>query len=256
MSDITGPNEVPQPAIQLDEPRMPPPALPPILEAPPVFAPGPRPIPFEDVEGIPSFWHRVGAMFRMVFHNPMELFDRVPATDSIGAPWRFLMLLSIPVFLIAGLVFFLLGMGVMMAALEQSGKGDGRAIAAVMPIIYGVILVFMPLFTFLGMLIGGTFSHFFLWMWGGLRPGVGLNQTIRAYGYTSAFLQIGSVIPYLNVLIQLAGMVVMGMGLARMHKTDTWRGVCAVLTPLVLVCCCCLPLIVMAIPALAALGHR
>jgi len=51
-------------------------------------------------------------------------------------------------------------------------------------------------------------------------------------------------------------MVAIGMGLARMHKTDTWRGICAVLTPLVLICCCMVPLLLMAIPAIAALGQR
>jgi hypothetical protein len=254
MSEITGPNEALPPPIQLDEgARLPPP--------PPAFmplpeAPAPRPVPFEDLEAFDGFWSRVGGMFRMVFSNPMELFDRVPVTEGLGAPWRFLLLLSIPVFLIVAAVFFFVGMGVMLAALEQSGKGDTKAIAAIMPVIFGGMLLLMPLFSFLGMVIGGALNHFFLWMWGGLRPGVGAQQSIRAYGYASAFIQIGGLIPYLGFLVQIAGLVVIGMGLARMHKTDTWRGICAVLTPLFLVCCCLVPLIIMAIPALAALGHR
>ncbi len=258
MSEITGPDETLPPIIPLNEPTwqneavwMPPPA-----EPLPPSAPLLRPVPFEDLEALPGFWARVGAMFRLVFTNPMELFDRVPVTEGMGAPWRFLLLLSVPVFLIMTLVFFLVGMGIMLAALDQSGQGDSKAVAAVMPIIFGAILLLMPLFSFLGMVIGGAFSHFFLWMWGGLRPGVGMNQTVRAYGYTSAFLQIGGLIPYLNILIQLAGMVVMGMGLARMHKTDTWRGICAVLTPLFLVCCCMVPLLIMAIPFLKAFGNH
>ncbi len=250
MSEITGPNESLPPIIPLDEqPRMTPP---PVVFAPPQFElPNLRPIPFEDLEAFPSFWSRVGGMFRMVFSNPMELFDRVPVTEGLGAPWRFLLLLSIPVFLIVALVFFFVGMGIMLAALEQSGKGDGKAIAAILPVIFGVILLLMPLFTFLGMVIGGAFNHFFLWMWGGLKPGVGTQQSIRAYGYAHAFLQIAGLIPYLGILIQLAGMVVIGMGLARMHKTDTWRGICAVLTPLFLLCCCGLAA-ALAIPAIIA----
>ena len=190
-------------------------------------------------------------MFRMVFSNPMELFDRVPVTEGLGAPWRFLLLLSIPIFLILALVFFLLGMGLMFAALEQVGKGGSKALAAAMPLIFGVILLLMPLFTFLGMVIGGALNHFFLWMWGGLKPGVGASQSIRAYGYASAFIQIGGLIPYLGILVQLAGLVVIGMGLARMHKTDTWRGVCAVLTPIFLLCCCGI-LAAISIPAIIA----
>jgi hypothetical protein len=136
-------------------------------------------------------------------------------------------------------------MGIMLAALESTGKGDGKMLAGVMPVIFGVILVLMPLISFLGMVIGGALNHFFLWLWGGLRQGHSTSQTIRAYGYASAFLQIGALIPYVGFLIQIAGMVVIGIGLARMHKTDTWRGVCAVLTPLVLLCCCLVPAVVM-----------
>jgi hypothetical protein len=257
MSEITGPNEALPPAIQLDDPsRILPPVLPPFAEQPPHYAPSLRPVPFEDPETFPDFWSRVGGMFRLVFSNPMELFDRVPVTEGFGAPWRFLLLLSIPVFLIMAAVFFLVGMGIMLAALEQAGKGDGKAVAAVMPLIFGVILLLMPLFAFLGMVIFGAFNHFFLWLWGGLKPGVGTHQSIRAYGYASAFIQIGGLIPYLGFLVQIAGMVVIGMGLARMHKTDTWRGVCAALTPLFLICCCLASLLMIAIPAFAAFGHR
>ncbi|BDU68518.1 hypothetical protein GETHOR_06190 [Geothrix oryzae] len=247
--------QAPPPIIELDEPpRIPPPPFPP----PPAHAlpetPALRPIPFEDTEAFPSFGSRVGGMFRLVFSNPMELFDRVPVTEGLGAPWRFLLLLSIPVFLIMAAVFFFVGMGIMLAALEQTGKGDGKTLAAIMPIIFGVILLLMPLVSFLGMVVGGALNHFFLWMWGGLKPGVGTGQTIRAYGYASAFIQIGGLIPYLGFLIQIAGMVVIGMGLARMHRTDTWRGVCAALTPIFLLCCCGIAAAI-AIPALIAAGR-
>jgi hypothetical protein len=215
-----------------------------------------RPIPFEDLEAFPGFWSRVGAMFRLVFSNPLELFGRVPASEGLGAPWRFLLLLSIPVFLLMTLLFFFLGMGLLLAALDQGGRGEGRAIAAIMPVIFGATLLLMPLFAFLGMVIGGALNHFFLWMWGGLRPGVGVQQSIRAYGYAHAFLQLAGFIPLIGALVQIAGTVVIGMGLARMHRTDTWRGICAVLTPLFLICCCLVPIIAMAVPALIALGRH
>lgn len=249
MSETTGPLE----PILLAESPGPPLWMPP----PPIAAPLPpplRPVPFEDLEAMPGFWERVGAMFRLLFSNPFELFDRVPVTDGLGAPWRFLLLLSVPIFLIMVLVFSLLGVGASLAALQEA-RVEGHTVAALMPVIFGVILLLMPLFSFLGMVIGGALNHVFLWMWGGLKPGVGVNQSIRAYGYASAFLQIGGLVPYLGVLIQLAGIVVIGMGLARMHKTDTWRGVCAALTPIFLVCCCGAVAVAMLIPILAATHH-
>ena len=240
----------------LAEPPMPP--APPVWTPPPVLAsvPSLRPVPFEDLEAMPGFWERVGAMFRLVFTNPFELFDRVPVTEGMGAPWRFLLLLSVPIFLIMGAVFFFVGMGAAMATLEARASAEAHSFATLVPVIFLVILLLMPLFSFLGMIIGGALNHVCLWMWGGLKPGVGVDQSIRAYGYASAFLQIGGLIPYLGILVQMAGIVVIGMGLARMHKTDTWRGVCAALTPIILVCCCGGILVAMLVPAMIAAGHH
>ena len=227
MTEPTGPHDVlPLPSgLQVPLPAMP---LPDAAPAPP------RPVPFEDQEAFPGFWSRVGGMFQLVFRDPMELFERVPLTEGLGAPWRFLLLFSVPVFLIMALVFFAAGLGIARAALEEAGRVESRVLAAAMPFIFGVILLLMPVFSFLGMVVGGALNHFFLWLWGGLRPGVPAAQSIRAYGYASAFVQLGGFIPILGLFVQLAGMVVIGMGMARMHRTATWRGVCAALTPLFL----------------------
>lgn len=227
MSEATSPHDVLPPISGLTEP-------PPPLVLPSAAPAGSRVVPFEDLEAFPGFWARVGAMFRLVLRDPLELFERVPLTEGLGAPWRFLLLLSIPGFLLMALVFFAAGMGIAFAALEESGRAGSRALATAMPFIFGAILLLMPVFSFLGMVVGGALNHFFLWLWGGLRPGVPTAQSIRAYGYASAFVQLGGFIPILGLFIQLAGMVVIGMGMARMHRTATWRGVCAALTPLFL----------------------
>ena len=227
MNEPTGPQDVLPPAFGLTDPQ-------PLLAPPGAAAALPRPVPFEDREAFPGFWARVGGMFQLVFRDPMELFERVPLTEGLGAPWRFLLLLSIPIFLLMALVFFAAGMGIAVAALEEAGRTENRVLAAAMPFVFGAILLLMPVFSFLGMVVGGALNHFFLWLWGGLRPGVPTAQSIRAYGYASAFVQLGGFIPILGLFIQLAGMVVIGMGMARMHRTATWRGVCAALTPLIL----------------------
>jgi len=175
-------------------------------------------------------------MFRLLFSEPMSLFDRVPLGDGFGAPWRFTLLLSIPGFALVGVIFAVFGLVAFVGALGK--HNEAAPILAFMPLVLLVLLALMPLVMFIGMVVGGALNHFFLWMWGGTKAQVPLEHTIRATGYTHAFIQLGGWIPYLGFLVQMAGLVWLGMGLARMHRTDTWRGICAVLTPLFLVCCC------------------
>lgn len=213
--------------------------------------PEPRPplIPFED-PAIEGFWARVGAMFQLLFSDPFEFFERAPRGEGLGAPWRFLLLLSVPALLIVGLILGVFGfLAVLGAVIERKPEAS---ILALVPVVFFAVLALIPLFLFVGMLVGGSINHFCLWLWGGTRNGVGLEQTIRAAGYAHAFIQLGAWIPYLGLVVQLLGMVWLGIGLARLHRTETWRGMGAVFTPLLLLCVCAivalafLPLILLA----------
>lgn len=209
-------------------------------------------MPWEDPATYPSFWSRVGAMFSLLFSDPMGFFDRVPQSGGLMKPWQFLMLLLTPVWMILLLVFAVLGVVGTAGLLSQKGSQDVPV--WIFSVLMPVILLLMPLFVFLGMLLGGALNHFFLWMWGGLKQGHPLEQTIRAQGYAHAFINLGGLIPYLGILVQLAGLVWMGMGLARMHRTDTWRGVCAALTPVFFAILCCFGILAIALPAMLAGG--
>jgi len=211
-----------------------------------------RPVPFEDREALAGLWERIVGMFKLAFANPMELFERMPVTEGLAAPWRFYLLMSIPSLLLAGLILLLvatIGFGVLAASAKEG------SLALLSGIGLGVVVLLLgltPLFIFLGMVISGAITHACLWIWGGTKQGVGVGQTIRADGYTNGImslllmpLQILSMIPFLGILFSMASMagvvtvlVFKGMGLARMHRTDTWRGLVAVFTPLILLCCC------------------
>jgi hypothetical protein len=52
-----------------------------------------------------------------------------------------------------------------------------------------------------------------------------------------AFTTLANFIPLVNILVLLGGPALLGMALARMHRADTWRGVCAAYTPYVFCCC-------------------
>jgi hypothetical protein len=194
-----------------------------------------RPIPFEDRESIPPFWKRVGETFVQSFKDPLSMYVRIGEGTSLIAPWRFTLLLSLPVFLFM-LIYAIIGLILVLAA--SYGPSNQERIPLM---VIGGILICMPLVTpilqFLGMLFWGFILHVCLWLWGGTRQSVGLLQTVRATGYTYAFVNLVSFVPIVGLLAILATPVMLGMGLARLHRTETWRGVCAAFTPLALCLC-------------------
>ncbi len=200
----------------------------------PPSADDPRPIPFEDLEGIPGFWRRVGTMFQLLFKTPYNLVDRIPVTDGLGAPLRFALLCSLPITLLMALIGILLAVMGGILATQGTAKGPEGWIFAGLGLFYTVLI---PLSVLAGFFVGGVLSHFFLWIWGGLRDGRGLGQTMRANGYYLGFFMVFYLVPILNVFVALGGPAIQGITLARLHRTDTWRGVCAAYTPL---CCGCL----------------
>lgn len=194
-----------------------------------------RPIPFEDREGIPTFWKRVGETFSQSFKNPLAMYTRIGQSESLTAPWRFTLLLSVPIFLFM-LIYAIIGLILLLAAIYGPTNQDRIPL-----MITGGILVCMPLvipvLQFLGMLVWGFILHVFLWIWGGTRQSAGLLQTIRATGYTYAFANLISFVPIVGLVAMIAAPVMLGMGLARLHRTDPWRGICAASTPVVLCLC-------------------
>lgn len=191
-----------------------------------------RPVPFEDTELEPRFWPRVWAMFSALFRAPMELAERVPVTRGFSAPWRFQLVLSIPLFLLMLVIVGIFGVLMTVVSLQATRHGAGEPPAwlfALMPLVY---LVILPLMQFLNMFIIGALSHGSLWLWGGLKESRGLHASIRLTGYFLAFFMLVGFIPLIGSLAALAGPAFLGMGLARIHRTDTWRGICAAYTPL------------------------
>ena len=196
-----------------------------------------RPVPFEDLETEPRFWPRVWSMFSALFKNPLELAERVPITTGLGAPWRFQMVLTIPLFLL--ILAIAAGFGVMMLAVSAGTQthppGDVPAwLFSLLPLLY---LVILPPLQFLNMIVIGALSHGCLWLWGGLRQSQGPTATLRLTGYFLGFFMLVGFIPIIGSLAALAGPAFLGMAMARIHRTDTWRGICAAYTPLVVLCC-------------------
>jgi len=92
------------------------------------------------------------------------------------------------------------------------------------------------------MFILGAVTHGCLWLLGGTKAGHGIKQTIRAEGYMLGVFGILQfpwyfldVVPVLGVLFRFANFAIilvaaiyMGIAVANLHRTDSWRGICAV----------------------------
>jgi hypothetical protein len=226
---------------------------------------GLQPVPWEQEAEIPSWWDRVVATVKLAFKKPMEFADRVPVTQGFAAPLKLAVLASIPVAVLASI-------GILISSALQLGVGalgsrspftSGTAFAGLgVGVLAAVYLVLLPCFAALGVLLGGCINHACLWVLGGTKQQVGLEQSIRLAGYVLAInyvVQLPAQIPLLGgcvgvllIPLAIAIMVYHGMGLARIHRTDTWRGVCAVFLPIIVCCCLLVPAIFILVGAIGS----
>lgn len=221
------------------------------------------PIPYEDSLRHPDFWLRCKETVVQGIKENQAFLQRVPVGEGFVKPWQFLMISIIPMTAFALLILVpLIFLGVLSGPMGRKEQLLGSGV--VIGIAIGVV-VLVPLFMFLGMLLMGAIDHFGLWIWGGTKAGIELNQTIRASAYAQGIfslvmfpLQVLGMIPLIGILFSMVSMaawcvfyVYKGLALARMHQTDPWRGVCAVFTPLILLCCCGM-IAAISIPAIMA----
>lgn len=195
-----------------------------------------RPIPFEDLEAVPGFWRRVGAMFQLLFTNPYRFYDRIPVTGGFLHPWRFMLLMCVPLVLLLIAVISIFGLAMFSGLFGPVSPKDSSA-AWILPVVGGIYAVMIPVMQLIVFWAYGSVTHLLLWIFGGTKEHAGYRQSMRATGYTMAFMTLGAMLPLLNYVIFLGGMVMLGIGLSRIHRTDMWRGILAALLPIFLCCC-------------------
>lgn len=197
------------------------------LEPPPMAwdAPHLEPVPWEDEQAIPGMVDRLWATIRLGYTDPMGLSARVPVTDPIIPSWLFFLLMGIPSTILS-LVLSEMTTQLMSSFIHAPIRQNPAVM--IVAAIFGLAV---------GPFIGGAFLHLFLWMWGGAKEGLGLQQTIRFVCYAEGAFFLVRWIPILNIPLIFVFWIFASMGLAKAHRTDTWRGFAATLTP-VIVCCC------------------
>lgn len=188
------------------------------------MAPPSAPLPFEARN--PGFWLRVGRTLRLAGTAPMDFYAAVPRGASLWAPWRLKLLFAAPAYLCAALGLGVLQLTLLVAALTRPTPLPREALA-VCPALFVGMLLAGPVLQGASMVLGGVLLHGLLWAGRGTRARVGLRQTMRALGYTQAMVGLVGLVPPLGVAAYPASKVVLGLGLARMHQTQPWRGLVA-----------------------------
>ena len=181
-------------------------------------------VPFED-RG-PGLRLRVWRTLRAALDGPLEAYAALGAGRSLWAPWRLKLLFAAPLYLGAAL-----GLGLLQVLLLAAGWAHAAPMPEgtlrVLPCALLAVLVLGPLLQFGTMLLGGVLLHGLLWALRGTGDGRGLRQTIRALGYTQAFVGLLGLAPPLGLVAYPASKALLGRGLARLHRTEPWRCVAA-----------------------------
>jgi hypothetical protein len=104
------------------------------------------------------------------------------------------------------------------------------------PVIRGWTIV-TPLLVLVFVFAAAALSHLFLQMFGGARRGFQATLTVVAFAHG---IQLVAAVPQCGSFVAVVWeLVVLIVGLAAIHRTDTWKAALAVLLPAFLGCCCC-----------------
>jgi len=232
------------------------------LSGPPEPPPWPTEPPRADRDGPAwEWWPQLGfgrALLKTigeVLGHPDETFGRARRVGGLRRPLAFLLLASVA----TRLLNFLLMLPFMplLRGIAQQAEGALRRSGLAVP--YGslskafnpatsVVADFFGLFVFypLGLLIWiflfAGLTHLFLVMYGGAR--YSFETTFRALAYAAGGCAVLALIPLCGTLVSTIALAIVGsIALARMHETDSWRAVLAILTPGILIVLCVVGLI-------------
>lgn len=166
----------------------------------------------------------------MVLTKPVEAFEAMRKEGGLTDPLIYAFIGGCAGTLVSFLFSF---MSSSLGLAADKNSAFGALIGAGVGAVATVILV--PFFVVIGVFIGAAIYHVCLMIVGGAnRP---FETTFRVVCFTSGSANLLMMIPFCGGIIAgVWSLVVNCIGLARAHKTDTWRAVVAVFLP-VIVCC-------------------
>ena len=182
---------------------------------------------------------------RDVLTAPVEAFDKVGASEALGRPIAFGMIVTTLAQLAQAAYQALFGsLASLVTLLTAHGAATPR------PSVFGgasetavqfALAIFTPIFFVLGLVISGAVFHVGLMIFGGANRS--FNQTLRALSYATA-TNVLAFVPIVGPLLGgLWAMALHVIGLARVHRTTYAKSALAVFAPTLLACACGVALI-------------
>jgi hypothetical protein len=168
---------------------------------------------------------------RQVLTRPGATFAAMPRQAGYFAPLFFTILASW-IGNAAAIIYQLVYSSVNPQQLSE--ELEGLSMNELRPVMIGLIIV-MPLIIAVFTFIGAFFSHFFLWVLGGVKHPY--ETTFRVVAYAQGATSVLQLIPMCGGFVYpFWYFFSAAMGLSRAQETEVWRAVLALLMPM-LICC-------------------
>lgn len=213
----------------------------------PIASPPPPPPPEPPAPPAGNAWERRGTLgfvnglveaTKGFIVAPGETFAETRRSGDLASPLLFAALFATVAGLIGQIWSMLIGASVLswMPAEFQEGlpflmvsSGFGLL----------VMIVVVPVVTVIGVFIISAILHLMLLLVGGVESsGAGFEGTLRVVSYSNVG-QLGNLVPVIGGLISLVWTVVLlVIGLTRLHGTSEGKAIAAVLLPVALCCVC------------------
>jgi len=199
----------------------------------------------KDLGFFPALFKTIGG----VLFKPTETFQQMHRSGGLGNPLLYLMIMAVFMGLIAGIKGMMLGsiyQGYFQQLAEWIAEQTGEPFpvpieqfAAPGPamVVIGILrnVVVALVFSF----VGAGITHLALLIFKGANED--FEASYRTYCYASGATSACLIIPVVGPLISLIWLIVaLIIGLREAHETTSGKATGAVLSPIVLSCCCCM----------------
>ena len=232
------------------------PGIPPL---PPPSLPPPPPYGGSSQEALP--WERRGELgfvnafletIKLFITNPADAWQRTKEKGDYAEPLIFAILVSWIGIAASSVWSSLFGQAWTAFLPPEMKEKLGSAFATNT----GALLVqvgLAPVFVLIGLFVGAAIYHVSFMIVGATNESTsGFEGTFRAVSYASVS-QLANVIPFVGGLAALVwNLILMVMGVVRMHRTTQGKAIAGVLIPLALCCVCIAVVVALVIGGLAA----